>query len=84
MNLIRGLNGLFPCPRCLVPKDKLSDLSLRFPLRTAEHTAKVLEAAEGQKRQTEKEKVLKSFSVRPITVHLPLFFCWPRESHRLF
>ncbi|KAI0686902.1 hypothetical protein BC835DRAFT_1420080 [Cytidiella melzeri] len=33
--LIRGLNGLAPCPVCLVPKGTLSDLRTRYQYRSA-------------------------------------------------
>jgi hypothetical protein len=36
MALIRGLRGLCPCPKCLVPKDQLSDLTQHHLLRTGQ------------------------------------------------
>ncbi|KAH9013071.1 hypothetical protein EDB85DRAFT_2158478 [Lactarius pseudohatsudake] len=35
MSLIRGYRGKMPCPICLVPNDKLADISTTWPLRTA-------------------------------------------------
>jgi hypothetical protein len=36
MALIRGLRGLCPCPKCLVPKDQLSDLTQIHRPRTGQ------------------------------------------------
>ena len=36
MTAIRGLGGLASCPVCLIPTKKLADLSVVYPLRTAE------------------------------------------------
>jgi len=68
MNLIRGLNCLFPCPRCFVPKEDLADLSLRYPPRTVKHTSEILEAAKKQPSKGGKETVLKSHGVRDVDV----------------
>ncbi|KAH9170356.1 hypothetical protein EDB89DRAFT_1853558, partial [Lactarius sanguifluus] len=42
MSLIRGLGGKRPCPICVVPNDKLADISMTWPLRTAAHTQELL------------------------------------------
>jgi hypothetical protein len=68
MNLIRGLGGLFPCPKCLVPKALLSDLGLKFSLRTAEMTRMFHDAASSQKTAKASEFIYKSVSMRPVDV----------------
>jgi len=68
MNLIRGVMCLFPCPRCFVPKADLSDLSLRFPHRTVEHTQSIREFAQAQTTKGGKEAVLKACGVRDLDV----------------
>ena len=68
MALIRGLNSLFPCPVCLVPGDKLSDLSETFPLRTTEAMKAVYEEANKAPSAVEKEAILKDSGLRDIKV----------------
>jgi hypothetical protein len=68
MALIRGINSLFPCPVCLVPGDKLSDLSLTFPLRTREEMKAVYEEAKKAPNAAEKEAILKESGLRDIKV----------------
>jgi hypothetical protein len=68
MNLIQGLRGLFPCPKCLVPREFLSDLALIFPARTAEATLNIQRIAEAQETEKNSEFILKSFSLRPVEV----------------
>ncbi|THV00958.1 hypothetical protein K435DRAFT_818161 [Dendrothele bispora CBS 962.96] len=65
MALIRGLGGLCPCPKCLVPQDKLSDLSNTFELRSPENTHKVFQKVNLCSTQAEKEDLLKQVSLRP-------------------
>jgi hypothetical protein len=63
MALIRGINSHFPCPVCLVPGEKLSDLSLTFPLRTTEEMKAVYEEANKLSSVAEKEAILKEFGL---------------------
>ncbi|KAK7438754.1 hypothetical protein VKT23_017884 [Stygiomarasmius scandens] len=65
MALIRGFGGLCPCPKCLIPKDELADLSAKADLRTPQHTLEIMKKVESLKLQTEKEEVLKEHSLRP-------------------
>jgi hypothetical protein len=68
MALIRGINSLFPCPVCLVPGDKLSDLSVTFPLRTTEAMKAVYEEANNAPNAAEKEAILKESGLRDVKV----------------
>lgn len=69
MALIRGLRGLCPCPKCLVPKDQLSDLSQVYDLRTAKGTQYLLDEA-AELIQADKEDLLKSHGLRNVQVSL--------------
>ncbi|KAF8829783.1 hypothetical protein HHX47_DHR2000053 [Lentinula edodes] len=64
MALIRGLHGLCPCPKCFVPNDKLLEPT-NAELRTAAHAHEQLQIANTKPSKTEKEKILKKFSMRP-------------------
>ncbi|KAH9858046.1 hypothetical protein C2E23DRAFT_719166 [Lenzites betulinus] len=66
MALIRGVNGLFPCPICLVPKDQLAEYDLIFPLRNGAEVQKILEKALSEKTKYACEAVLKETSLRPV------------------
>lgn len=68
MALIRGLNSHFPCPVCLVPGDKLSDLSISHPLRTTETMRAVYETANEANTAADKEAILKEYSLRGVEV----------------
>ena len=69
MALIRGgVFSLYPCPRCLVHKDKLGDLSKTAELRTEERMKEVLETARSQRLRTEKEEILKGYGLRDVDV----------------
>ena len=71
MALIRGINSHYPCPVCLVPADKLSDLSLSFPLRTTETMRTAYETANEADSAAEKEAILKKYGLRDVKVCLP-------------
>ena len=74
MALIRGVKSLFPCPKCLVPKDFLSDLTLEYQLRTPAHTAEILDQVEILPTMVEKNELLKKFGLRPQPVIIYFFF----------
>ena len=65
MALIRGVNSLFPCPRCLISDVKLGDPSASAPLRTAVNTKATIQEARGKKLLGEKE-VLKAVGLRDV------------------
>lgn len=68
MALIRGGMGLFPCPVCLVPKDQLSEYSLKFTPRTGKDAQDVFNTAMSQKLIKDREALLQSCSLRPVQV----------------
>ncbi|KZP04009.1 hypothetical protein FIBSPDRAFT_904596 [Athelia psychrophila] len=65
MTLIRGLRGLRPCPKCLIPKEALSDLSQDHELRTAAKTSQLLEEVANMSVGNREEK-LKAQGLRPV------------------
>lgn len=69
MALIRGgVFSLYPCPRCLVHKDKLGDLSKTSKLRTAKEMQQAITRAQGQRLRAEKEEILKACGMRDVDV----------------
>jgi hypothetical protein len=68
MALIRGTGGLCPCPICLVPKEKLSDLSHDYPLRTAEAMQAIVNEANQKQYAEQKEELLKQYALRGVDV----------------
>lgn len=74
MALIRGKMGLCPCPICLVPFDKLSDTSTKYPLRTGEGSKKTVNEANGCRRKNDAEEILKEKGLRGVQVSYPSFF----------
>ncbi|KAL0562800.1 hypothetical protein V5O48_019278, partial [Marasmius crinis-equi] len=64
MCLIRGLRALHPCPKCMVGKDELSDLSHRWRKRTAKDTIDVLNEVVMLELKGDKEALLKEHSLR--------------------
>jgi len=77
MALIRGTKSLWPCPVCLVPKDKLSDTMNSHPRRTSSQSQAILAAAREKGSAEEKEGVLKQYGLRDVEVRISvLFLCW--------
>ena len=68
MALIRGTGGKCPCPICLVPANKLSDLSEKYTLRTAEDTQTILDEAHALVYAEDREDLLKSYAIRNVDV----------------
>ncbi|KAG9041259.1 hypothetical protein FS837_012488 [Tulasnella sp. UAMH 9824] len=69
MALIRGVNSLHPCPVCLVPRNALSDITTRYPSRTAEQSWKAYQeafASQAAGENSKAEEVLKAYSLRPV------------------
>ncbi|KAI0690406.1 hypothetical protein C8T65DRAFT_745808 [Cerioporus squamosus] len=66
MTLIRGVNGLFPCPVCLVPADEQAELGLAplYPLRTQEQAQSIVMNPNLSDRK--KEEKLKAIGVRNV------------------
>ena len=68
MALIRGFGGLYPCPICLVPATKLSDLATRYPLRSAAQSQAIVEDARKAGSAAAKEELLKAYGLRGLDV----------------
>ena len=68
MVLIRGLGGLYPCPVCLVPKEVLKELWQKYKLRTGQEALNIVAKSREQTTRKDAEKVLKSWSLRPVDV----------------
>ncbi|KAG1849526.1 hypothetical protein F4604DRAFT_1883786 [Suillus subluteus] len=66
MSLTRGVRSLWPCPVCLIPHNKLSDTSCRYPLRTSRDSQAVLAAVQAKETAEEREEVLKGYGLRDI------------------
>ncbi|TFK83026.1 hypothetical protein K466DRAFT_666133 [Polyporus arcularius HHB13444] len=66
MTLIRGVNGLFPCPVCLVPAEEQAELGLSplYPLRNQEQGKEIVLNTTLSDRQ--KEERLKKISIRDV------------------
>ncbi|KAG1890746.1 uncharacterized protein F5891DRAFT_1131606 [Suillus fuscotomentosus] len=66
MALIRGLMGKFPCPICLVPRDKLSKTSNIYPLRTSAGAKALRVQARESTTLEAQEQILSSESLRDV------------------
>ncbi|KAJ3006719.1 hypothetical protein NUW54_g3829 [Trametes sanguinea] len=66
MSLIRGANGLFPCPVCMIPKGQLSNYAVVFPKRTGQEAQRILREALALKNQSAREAILQQWSLRPV------------------
>ena len=67
MTLIRGLRSYAPCPVCLVPGNKLADLSETFELRTKGKMREIFEQAR-ELNAMDKDELLKEYGLRDIEV----------------
>lgn len=67
MTLIWGLGSYAPCPVCLVPGDKLADLSETFELRTKEKMEEIYKRAQELNAEG-KEELLKKHGLRDVEV----------------
>ncbi|KAG2110154.1 hypothetical protein BD769DRAFT_1630365 [Suillus cothurnatus] len=66
MSLTRGVRSLWPCPICLVPRDALSDVSTRYPLRTSKDLQAIINLARTKHTLEEREKTLKEYGLRDV------------------
>lgn len=66
MALIRGLGGLYPCPRCLVPKDQQLLLAISWPKRCAQQHQAILN--DPSLNLTQRDKKLKQLGLRDVSV----------------
>jgi hypothetical protein len=65
---ILGSKSLYPCPICLVPKNKQSELGHTWPARTKESTDALVTKASLQQTKTARKNTLASQSLRYIFV----------------
>lgn len=86
MSLIRGIKSLFPCPICLVPRDKLSDLSQVYELRTQKNSEALVRDTQGM-TMADAEQKLRNQSLRPVQVcrllQLQCLTCSEKARQRL-
>lgn len=74
MALIRGVGSNFLCPRCLIPCNKLGDLSASAPLQTTAGTKATILKAKDETRLGKKEEILKGAGVRDVDVCLHSYY----------
>lgn len=74
MSLTRGVRALWPCPVCLVPHDKLSDMTRCYPRRTSCDSQAILATARAKDTAEEREEALKEYGLRDILVRLSVLF----------
>ncbi|KAG2363654.1 hypothetical protein BDR07DRAFT_1450592 [Suillus spraguei] len=71
---------LWPCPICLVPRDALSDVSMRYPLQTSKDSQAIINLARTKHTLEETEKTLKEYGLRDVDNSLWLIQC--TDVHR--
>jgi hypothetical protein len=69
MALTRGVNSLFPCPTCLVPKAEIHDLRVFHELRTSERMQAIWKEAL-ELNAMDREELLKSYGLRDVEVNI--------------
>jgi hypothetical protein len=72
ISLIRGINSKFPCPVCLVPGDKLTDLSTDYPLRTTAEMENVYKSSVTM-NAVGSEELLKNYGLCAVSVTQIIF-----------
>jgi hypothetical protein len=86
MSLIRGVNSLFPCPRCLIHTDQQGDPSVRAPARTSADMQAIVQDARQERFAKDKEETLKSAGLRDVDVFVIFLFVrhpylwYPRQN----
>lgn len=68
MTLICGTGSACLCPTCLIPLDKLSDLSVVEAKHTTNSMKAILDQAKGLRKKEDQEELLKSYSLHGIEV----------------
>jgi len=64
----RAATANYPCPKCLVHKSNLSNITMTFEPRTSESMQSVLERASQATSKTRKEKILQDHGLHDIKV----------------
>ncbi len=63
----------YPCPKCLVRKDQLHDITGSFEPRTSDSMRSVIQRASQAQNKTTKEKILQAFGLHDIQVIYPTY-----------
>ena len=74
MSLIRGAKGKRPCPICLVPLDRLHEISRSFPARIVADAVEALRLYKVDRAKGEER--LKELGLRAISVCTIHFSSW--------
>ncbi|KAI0271244.1 hypothetical protein BC834DRAFT_818216 [Gloeopeniophorella convolvens] len=64
--LLRGIKGKLPCPICLVPGDRLADLSTTWELRISEDMQKAVNEARGMRTKCDAERLLSGLGMQDV------------------
>lgn len=77
----------YPCPKCLVNKNQLYNITGTFEPRTSESMRAVIECASQAETKTDREKILQAFGLHDIWVgftHARLIFTFQIMVNYLF
>ncbi|KAG1823449.1 uncharacterized protein BJ212DRAFT_1566538 [Suillus subaureus] len=66
MVLTCGVRALWPCPVCLVPHDKLSDMLHCYPWHTSRDSEAILATTRERETAEEREEVLKDYGLHDV------------------
>ena len=68
MILSRGSNGLCPCPKCLIPKDRQAEGEGLYPHRDAEYAKSIVRSV--SMTETIRDDLLKQHGLRNVDVSI--------------
>ena len=74
MSLIRGINSIASCPRCLVKTADFGDPSAKALLRTSMRMQAIIKEAKQEKLIGKREEILKSAGLRDVEVLYNYFY----------
>ncbi|KAG1889164.1 hypothetical protein F4604DRAFT_1915011 [Suillus subluteus] len=74
MALTRGVRALWPCPVCLIPHNKLSDMLHHYPHHTSCDSQAILATTQERETTEEREEVLKEYGLHDVLC--PLQVLW--------
>ncbi|CAN8071433.1 unnamed protein product [Agarophyton chilense] len=79
-----GLRTIYPCFRCFVPRESMSQLECAFQLKTSTFLRKVHDALPTQRTNTARQELLKKYSLRvpasPLLQRQEMNFDVPRQD----
>ena len=87
MSLTHGAASNFPCPICLVDRDKLTDLTKTWPLRTAAQSQELVKQAQGLTCVSNCEALLSSQGLHDINVStcsIPFYVVLLMMTYRMY